>query len=132
MANPVIERGLIKKLFGKLSKAPRCTFPKPHKRLSAPLTHAVYVIRNRGGRVEQVGRTHRGQHGLRNRLKDHLSGRSSFAREHLKGGGSSLRSGFTFEYLEVSDSRQRALLEFYATAIYCPRYLGLGEKKKAS
>lgn len=91
-----------------------------------PGTHGVYVIYARDLRVLHVGRTVRGHYGLHRRLKNHLYGKSSFAIQYLKGRGSRLRRDYTFSYIEVADSRLRALLESLAIGILCPRHLGVG------
>jgi hypothetical protein len=77
----------------------------------------------------QVGRTYRGQGGLQRRLSTHLGtgSSSSFTWYYLDRKGSTLRNGFTFQYLEVEDVRARALLEHFATAWHCPKYLRLGQ-----
>src|SRR5260370_32858721 len=123
------ERDKIRTLFNRLKKAAIRKFPLPHRAMDAPCTHGVYVIRNKNGTVVQVGRTQRGSKGLRQRLYDHLSGRSSFTRVYLKGKGKKLRNGYTFQYLCISYRPQRTLLENFATAWHCPKHLGLGKKK---
>ncbi len=87
----------------------------------------MYIIR-KGETVLHVGRTLRGQDGLHQRLKNHLHGSSSFTREYLKGKGATLReSGYVYQFLELEDSRKRALLEAYAIGTLCPEHLGLGQ-----
>jgi hypothetical protein len=122
----MVERQKIKKLFQYLQKQEKQPFPQSRQRVNAPETHGVYVIRDPNQEVVHVGRTHRGQRGLRQRLENHLNGQSSFVYVHLHGKGSSLRGGFTFQYLEVKDDRERALLEHFATAWLCPKHLGVG------
>lgn len=88
----------------------------------------MYVIRDPGRQVVHVGRTPRAKGGLHQRLYDHLAGRSSFVADYLKGKEWKLRGGFTFQYLEVPDHRQRVLLEYHATVVHCPKHLGDGSK----
>lgn len=126
------ERQRIRKLLAKLNAQPRVPFPNVRQRLQAPDTHGVYVIRNPSRRVLHVGRTQRGRAGLRQRLRNHLSAQSSFVVAHLKGDADKLRNGFTYQYLEVSDGRDRALLEHLATAWHCPVHLGVGNSRSAS
>lgn len=121
------ERYIVIRLFKQLGRRPALPFPKSRQRLSAPYTRGVYAIRDPKGRVVHVGRTPRAKNGLHQRLGDHLAGRSSFAYFHLEGDGARLRDGYTFQYLEVEDSRKRALLEAYASAWLCPDHLGLAE-----
>jgi hypothetical protein len=45
------------------------------------------------------------------------------------GEGKKLRKGFTFQYLEVPNDRERALLEHRATAWHCPAHLGVGSRR---
>jgi hypothetical protein len=107
-------------------------FPKHRQRLDAPDVHGVYVIRDPMRRVTHVGRTYRGQAGLFQRLRNHLSAQSSFVLVYLKGDATKLRDGFTFQYLEVPNDRERALLEHFATAWHCPAHLGVGARRSAS
>jgi hypothetical protein len=124
------ERQRIRKLLSRLNRQPRRLFPPERHRLDAPKTHGVYVIRNRNGRVLHVGRTLRGREGLFQRLRDHLASQSSFVNSYLAGNGRKLRSGYTYQYLEVRSDRARALLEHCATAWHCPRHLGLGASRR--
>jgi hypothetical protein len=121
-----MERRRIQTLFAQLAKQPKRLFPKLKQHLNVPATHGVYVIRDGAQTVLHVGRTYRGRNGLSQRLLNHLRGQSSFALVYLKGHGKKLRNGFTFQYLEVPDSRERALLEHFATAWHCPKHLGVG------
>jgi hypothetical protein len=120
-----MEHQKIKTLFKQLQKQKERRFPKKGEPLVAALTQGVYVIRDGAGRVVHVGRTLRGLKGIYQRLDNHLRGQSSFADGHLKGDGSRLRDGYTFQYLEGQDNRERALLEYFATAWHCPE-LGRG------
>jgi hypothetical protein len=117
----------IRKLFGQLVRAPRTAFPNPRERLAVPDKHGVYVIYSPRGTVLHVGRTVRGERGLRRRLNNHLHGRSSFTRQFLDGKGSQLRGTHSFSYLEVANARRRALLEAFASGSLCPKHLGVGE-----
>src|SRR4030066_1790247 len=100
----------IETLLRKLCNQPRQVFPQQRERLDAPLKQGLYIIR-KDEAVLHVGRTLRGKNGLRQRLTNHLHGSSSFVNEYLKGKGTILRNGkYTYQYLELSDSRKRALL----------------------
>lgn len=122
-----IESHEIEVLFEKLCNQPRGAFPQQHRSLEAPRTHGVYIIRQEET-VLHVGRTIRGKNGLLQRLKNHLSGESSFIEKYLNGDGSILRNEkYFYQYLEVKDPRKRALLEAYAIGILCPAHIGLGE-----
>jgi predicted GIY-YIG superfamily endonuclease len=117
----------IEELFEKLCAQPKRLFPQIRHKLDAPSSHGVYIIR-KGETVLHIGRTLRGKNGLQQRLKNHLSGASSFTDEYLKGKGVTLRDGrHTYQFLELEDSRKRALLEAYAVGTLCPEHLGLGE-----
>src|SRR5487761_237549 len=102
------------KLLIKLNGQSRHNFPGVRERLEVPNTHGVYIIRDRTGRVWHVGRTVRGKDGLRQRLRNHIQGQSSFIRTTMHGDGSKLRKAFTYQFLEVPDDRTRALLECLA------------------
>lgn len=123
------EKHQIEALFQRLEKQPKVAFPEARGKLLAPKTHGVYVIRNKKGRVVHVGRTVRGKAGLHQRLNNHLQANSSFVIVHLGSDGKALREGYTFQYLEVSNERKRALLEHFATAWHCPAHLGLGMRE---
>ena len=122
------ERARIKELFENLTNQPRVAFPPPRKLIAAPSTHGVYVIRAADGTVLHVGRTVSGRNGLAQRLRNHINAKSSFVRTYLNGNADILRRSFTFQYIEVEDDRERALLEHHATAWYCPAHLGLGRE----
>ena len=120
------EQDAVKNLFDRLNSASTTAFPEAHKPLRVPEKHGNYIIISPGGGIVSVGRTTRGKHGLRGRLKNHLAGQSSFSRKHLGGKGSSLRSKYSYKYVCEADPRLRALLEALATGILCPEYLGTG------
>lgn len=116
----------VAKLFAQLETAEVRRFPLAKGHVQAPVTQGVYIIRDSEHRVSHVGRTLRGHSGLHQRLRNHLAGKSSFVKVHLEGYASKLREGFTYQYLEIEDARQRALVEHFATAALCPLHLGLG------
>lgn len=122
----MIEKDQIKSLFLRLDKQPRISFPEVRGTLLAPKVHGVYVIRDKKGLAVHVGRTVRGKAGLHQRLNNHLQANSSFVIVCLGGDKKALRKSYTFQYLEVADARERALLEHFATAWHCPKHLGLG------
>lgn len=115
----------VKFLFKNLRKQPIFRFPKPKGTLDAEDKQGVYLIMNPLGKVAHVGRTTRAKYGIYQRLYDHVYGRSSFFYYYkpLHRKGSSLRKGYKYQYLVVENSRQRALLEAYATAHLCPKHL---------
>lgn len=120
------ERDRTEALLQELLSQLKTPFPAAGAKLTAPTTHGVYVIRDAAGRVLHVGRTLRAREGLRQRLKGHLHGGSSFVREHFSGDGSLLRDACTYQFLAVDDARARALLENCAIWWLCPEHLGLG------
>lgn len=91
----------IHQLYQRLKGAPTVRFPRPRGELAAPDGQGVYLIYAPRGMVAHVGRTLRGQKGLRQRLKNHLAGRSSFTKKYLRGNAAALRDGYTFAFLEV-------------------------------
>lgn len=116
----------IKAKLGQLIRSPRIAFPKAGERLHVPDAHSVYIIYNPKGRVAHVGRTTRGQRGLRQRLNNHLHGGSSFVIHALDGKGAKLRNGYKFRFIAIDESRLRALVEAYAIGQLCPEHLGEG------
>jgi len=114
------------KKIERLLAQPQITFPERGQPLAAPCAQGVYIIR-KDRRVMHVGRTVRGKKGLYQRLRNHLSGQSSFTKTSLGGRGHELRGVYTYQYLEVEDARQRALVECYAAGVLCPAHLGVGQ-----
>lgn len=119
------ERTILKAGLKTLTESESQRFPKERERLSAPNKQGVYVIYSPADKVLHVGRTTRGRSGLRQRLKNHLHGRSSFVINYFDGKGSTLRKGYKFRFLELKNDRMRALLEAYTTGCLCPDYIGL-------
>jgi len=114
-------------LFRKLRRSRRRVFPQKKSQLGASKRQGVYLIYNKRGRVVHVGRTPRARGGIRQRLHDHLSDRSSFTTKYLKRKAYRLwKERFQYQYVVVSSRRRRALLEMYAIGRLCPAHLGLG------
>jgi hypothetical protein len=127
--DPMRERNRVEILFDSLEARPRCKFPAAAGHVEAPKDAlGVYVIRNAEGIVVHVGRTTRARNGIHQRLRNHLAGKSSFVRSMLDGNGGLLRGSYTYQFLEVADARERALLEHLATGRHCPLYLGLSKE----
>lgn len=128
------EPQVIRELCTILLKQERHRFPEKRQPVDAPPIHGVYLIR-KNDIVLHVGRTYRGQSGLKQRIRNHLVNASSFANIYLKSKGLTgaiLRTNnYTFQYLELANSRKRALLEAYAIGTLCPKHMGLGENKNA-
>jgi len=123
------ESSRVQKLLGDLRGQKPVPFPQRRGTLEAPTEQGVYVIRWRET-VLHVGRTPRAENGLRQRLKDHLYGKSSFTKKYLAGNGARLRrKGYTYQYLVVRRCRWRALLEAYAVGMLCPKHIGLGNRE---
>ncbi len=120
------EHEKVRHLFEALDKAPLQRFPKAGERINAPTTHGVYaIVAPRGIRVLHVGRTVTGKKGLKQRLANHLQGKSSFVTLHLDRDPARLRGRFWFRYIEAPNPRIRALLEAYAIGQYCPSHIGI-------
>lgn len=122
------ERACVESLLAKLGNQLKHDFLSSLEQNTPPPSQGVYLIRGRDDAVLHVGRTVSGQRGLAQRLKNHLSGRSSFVRAYLNGNAKLLLDGYKFQYIEVENDRTRALLEYRAIAWYCPAHLGLGRK----
>jgi hypothetical protein len=116
----------IQSLFKKLVSEDPKDFPRAREKLDAPTSKGVYLIISPSGNVLHVGSTPRARNGLHQRLKDHLRGSSSFAKNYLDGEGGKLRSGYKFIYVKVVGARQRAILECYAIGQLQPAHLGTG------
>ena len=122
-----LEPQTIRCLLEELLRSDAHHFPPEREHLEAPTEQGVYIIYDPEGRVAHVGRTPRAQNGLRQRLKNHLQGKSSFVRSYLAGDGSKLRQRFQYKYLIIPDPRERALVEALAVGTLCPLHLGLGK-----
>jgi hypothetical protein len=103
-------------------------------RISSTLHPARSATRERHLRHPQparknhaCGRDARARRGIRQRLFDHLQGRSAFTKRRFKYRGYMLRSGYKFRYLIVENPRDRALLEPYAIGCLCPAFIGYGD-----
>ena len=120
------EHEKVKALFTQLMDSPLQTFPPLRGELNATDQRGVYVIHHPRGKVAHVGRTPRAQGGIAQRLRDHMSGNSSFVIQYLKGNGSQLRGRYRFRFIVVNSKRRRALLEAYATGQLCPTHIGVG------
>jgi len=118
------EHRAVKSHFAKLLGKNEAVFPMPRKTLEASVKHGVYIILGLNGSVLHVGRTVRAKGGISQRLKNHLYGKSSFTKKHLRGNGAKLRGRCKYKYLEVPNPRLRALLEAYAIGKLCPKHLG--------
>ncbi|MGB8276217.1 MAG: hypothetical protein WCF16_13210 [Alphaproteobacteria bacterium] len=120
------EQNTVRALFTKLIGSPLQIFPDFHKKLNAPDRQGVYVIYDPRGKVAHVGRTPKGKGGVAQRLRNHMSGASSFTHHYLNGDGSKLRGKYKFRCLVVDNRRRRVFLEAYAIGHLCPAYIGLG------
>lgn len=120
------ERENIERLLCELNAQKTRPFPQEGPlQQEVPTTQGVYVLRNPNGDILHVGRTTTAKNGLRQRLQNHLDGKSSFVRDYLGGKRNELRTGCTFQHLEVPNDRDRALLENRAISWHCPKHLGL-------
>ena len=128
-------RKKVEKLFEKLDADDPKKFPQPREKWEVPTKQGVYIIR-KGDKGLHVGRTLYGKKGLKQRLKNHLYGKSSFYKLYLKPKGETVRQiGFTYQYLVVDKEEfgeyaveLRARLEVYATAKLWPKHIGTGKK----
>lgn len=113
-------------LLQELLRSEPHSFPPERQAIQAPTEQGVYIIYDPKGRAIHVGRSVRGDGGLRQRLKNHLRGNSSFTNNYLGGDGNKLRLGYKFKYLAIPEPR-RAVVEALATGTLCPLHLGLGQ-----
>ena len=81
----------IRSLFDELLRAPLQAFPAHREELCAPKQQGVYVIYCPKGQVLHVGATPKAKNGIAQRLRNHMSAKSSFVRQYLNGDGSQLR-----------------------------------------
>ena len=122
------ERETIDAFVSSLGNAERHNFPETGSCNTVPVVQGIYLIAGPDNHVLHIGRSVRRQNGLRGRINDHLKGRSSFVRAFLARDRQQLRRGYTFQYIEIPDDRERALAEAAAIGWYCPKHLGLGAR----
>lgn len=122
----------VEMLFAELLEGPLCLFPQRGCALDCDERRGVYVIYGPDGGVLHVGDTPRAKHGIRQRLRNHLAGKSSFVRAVYGGHGERLREGHMYRYLVVPDGRLRSLLQAYAIGHLCPAHIGGGLSDGAS
>jgi len=121
------ESNIILKLHLRLISSKQYIFPKTGQ-INVNANHGVYIIYSPRNIVLHVGTTKRAKGGLNQRLYNHLTGASSFSNAYLKKKNISLRNSYKYRYLEVKDSRKRALLEALSIGLLCPKHIGTGEK----
>lgn len=119
----------IKSLLLELLNSPVCPFPSKGK-LNITCEKGVYIIYDPTSVVAHVGNTPRGKNGLCQRINNHISGNSSFARDYLQPNNLSVRNGFTYRILELPSARERALVEALACGTLCPMHMGTGETRE--
>jgi len=117
----------IKELFNQLLRAKTIMIPKKGI-VEVSKKQGVYVIYDSEGKILHVGRTISAKNGLNQRLLNHVHNQTSFSKLYMKPSKISLREGCKFKFLEVEDSRARALLEALSIGLLCPKHIGLGEK----
>lgn len=116
----------IQRRFDILLQGKEFLFPNQGDALDAPIEQGVYVIYDSNQTPLHVGKTSRARGGLKQRLKNHLHGQSSFTKKHFNGAGHQLRGQCSFKYVTVDNPRIRTLLEAYALSHLCPIHLGVG------
>lgn len=126
------EQQRIQALYRRLVDSTWRDFPREGPLLDATERQGVYVIRSPGRTVRHVGSTYRVKKGLKQRLRNHLGGHSSFALAAasvggLGGHGAKLRSGYQYQFIAVNNGRVRHLLEHLAIGKLCPKYVGTHE-----
>jgi hypothetical protein len=126
------EQKKIRALFHALINADEKAFPAKGSKIDAPNERGVYLIYAPNHCVAHVGSTPRAKGGLKQRLQDHLQGRSSFTAAYFAKSkqrhGTQLKGRYSFRCLPVSGGRQRALLEAFAIGTLCPRHIGHGKR----
>lgn len=118
----------LKNLHINLLNTQQIVFPVKGK-IRVSVNHGVYIIYSPRNKVLYVGTTKRGGTGLNQRLNNHLYKQSTFNKLFLRPRNISLRTGYKFRYIEVVNSRKRALLEALTAGLLCPEYFGTGERK---
>ena len=116
----------IVRLYEKLLVSEKVLFPATGYKFSAPFQKGVYIIYNENDEVVHVGCTPRAKNGIKQRLCNHLQGKSSFVGQFLKGNGTLLRHGYGFRCLVVEDPSDRKYLEGLTIGKLCPRHIGKG------
>jgi len=116
----------IERLHRKLCTSKKVLFPKAGYQIYAPSEKGVYIIYNKNNEVVHVGCTPHAKNGIKQRLSDHLQGRSSFVAQFLQRNGEKLRYGYSFRCLAVDDPCDRKYLEALTIGKLCPKHIGKG------
>ncbi|MFA5163849.1 MAG: GIY-YIG nuclease family protein [Patescibacteria group bacterium] len=116
----------IERLYRELRTSKKVLFPKMGYQVYAPSKKGVYIIYNKNNEVVHVGCTPRAKNGIKQRLCNHLQGKSSFVAQFLKRNGAKLRCGYSFRCLIVDDSCDRKYLEALTIGKLCPKHIGKG------
>jgi hypothetical protein len=119
----------IMQLYKNLMAAQIHLFPIKGK-VNVSVKHGVYVIYSPTSEVLHVGMTPYGKEGLNQRLYNHISKTGIFYREYLKPRNISLRGTHKFQYIEIENSRIRALLEALSAGLLCPAHFGTGVRRQ--
>lgn len=115
-------------LYTKLIASKQHIFPIKGK-MNVSTKHGVYIIYSPSDEVLHVGNTPSGKEGLNQRLYNHISCTGIFYKEYLEPRNINLRGEYKYRFIEVENSRERALLEALTQGLLCPAHFGTGEKK---
>lgn len=119
----------IKLLHQKLITSKYHKFPLSGK-IEVSIKQGVYIVYNNTKMPLHVGKTNRGKNGLDQRLLNHVRNQSSFSKLYMQPYKVSLRDWGEFQYIEIEDARERALLEALTAGLLCPLHIGTGVKKQ--
>lgn len=126
IANSIIKYKYIERLYKELCSSKKVLFPKTGYKIPAPFEKGVYIIYNKNNEVTHIGCTLHAKNGIKQRLSDHLHGRSSFVAQFLQRNGANLRCGYSFRCLIVDDPCDRKYLEALTSGKLCPKHIGKG------
>ena len=119
----------IKQLHNQLVKSTFHEFPIKGK-IQASTKQGVYIVYDDLLRPLHVGKTNGAKNGLNDRLQNHVWNQSSFSKLYMQKNKIVLRAWGKFQFLELEDDRERALLEALTAGLLCPAHIGTGVKRK--
>ncbi|MCA0960208.1 hypothetical protein LCL86_14210 [Muricauda ruestringensis] len=118
----------IMKLYNDLVQSTIHEFPSFGK-INVSTRQGVYIVYDNSFNPLHVGKTNGARNGLNQRLLNHVRNQSSFSKLYMQKNKVALRAWGKFQYIELEDDRERALLEALTAGLLCPKHIGTGTGK---
>lgn len=114
---------IIQSHFNRLIKSRLLSFKSTTDVNNISTNLGVYIIYNNKKEVLYIGRTPKAKGGLKQRIKNHLNGASSFSINFAQKNNLDLKKIGKFRYIPIEDYSERAYTEALATGKLCPQYI---------